>query len=261
MRRVVLLTDFGTADGYAAAMAGVIAAAAPTAILEHATHDIPPGDVLAAALALYRYAAFFPVGTVHLAVVDPGVGSDRRPLAATIDGRHFVAPDNDLLTLVLRGVQSARIVTVEHAGLGAAAAPTFHGRDVFAPAAAHLARSEPLAALGPTVHDPRLLPLPEPERSATGIHGVVLHVDRFGNLITNVPVAWLRSLPDAAAQASVTANGVMVGTVLRTYSDVEPGQPLALVGSLGLLEIAIRDGHAARRLEMGRGTSVTVTPA
>lgn len=261
MRRVVLLTDFGTADGYAAAMAGVIAAAAPTAILDHAAHDIPPGDVLAGALALHRYAAFYPPGTVHLAVVDPGVGSDRRPLAATIDGRHFVAPDNGLLTLVLRGVQSARIVTVKHAGLGATAAPTFHGRDIFAPAAAHLARSEPLTALGPTVHDPCLLPLPEPERSRSGIHGEVLHVDHFGNLITNVPAAWLRSLPDAAARATVTANGVLVGPVLRTYADVEPGQPLALVGSLELLEIAIRDGHAARRLGMGRGTRVTVTPA
>lgn len=261
MRRVVLLTDFGTADGYAAAMAGVIATAAPSALIEHASHDIQPGHILAGALALSRYARLYPVGTVHLAVVDPGVGSLRRALAATVDDRLFVAPDNGLLTLILRDASNARIVAVEHAGLGDDAAPTFHGRDIFAPAAAHLARAEPLSALGPDVHDPALLPLPQPDRSGTDVHGEILHVDRFGNLISNIPAAWLRSLAGEGVALSVAVDGVKVGPLRRTYTDVETGQPLALIGSLDLLEISVRDGHAGRRLGLRRGAHVAVTMA
>lgn len=275
--RVTLLSDFGTVDGYAAAMAGVIAAAHPTALLDHASHDIPPGDVLAAALTLARYAFLYPPGTIHLVVVDPGVGTQRRAVAARIDGRLFVAPDNGVLTRVLaRGQEGeprpeptpepastpepepAVIVALDPHLVtdGALASATFHGRDIFAPAAARLARGEAMESLGTVAVDPVLLPLPRPERTAATIRGEVIQVDHFGNLITNIPASWLaggnHSVP------LVRVEGVAVGGPRRTYGDAEVGGLVALVGSLELLEVSVRDGSAADRLGAGRGAGVTV---
>lgn len=259
MTRVVLLTDFGTADGYAAAMAGVVAAAAPAAAIEHAAHDIAPGDIVGAAVALSRYALRYPAGTVHLVVVDPGVGSERRAMAATIDGRHFVGPDNGVLSLILEGAERVRLVAVERVGLGPDAAPTFHGRDIFAPAAAHLARGESLEALGPPIYDPILLETPSPSRDGNGVRGQVIHVDRFGTLITNVPGAWVRGSEVPAECARVRINGVDVGPVRRTYADVAPGELLALIGSLDHLEVSVRNGSAAECVRAGRGATVELS--
>lgn len=265
MTRVTLLTDFGTADGYVAAMAGVMAATAPGALLEHAAHDIPPGDVFGAALALSRYATLYPPGTVHLVVVDPGVGTARRALAATLDERHYVAPDNGVLTRVIRAAASTRIVQVGPPA-GTDPSATFHGRDVFAPAAARLARGDALEDLGVPVDDPVLLAWPEPARQGVGprpdggvganelVEGAVIQVDRFGNLITNVPGPWVVG----RAVGPVVVQGTEVGAVRRTYGDVESGGLVALVGSLGLLEVSVRDGSAADRLGAGRGARVTV---
>ncbi|MBW3552101.1 MAG: SAM-dependent chlorinase/fluorinase [Gemmatimonadetes bacterium] len=251
MRRVVLLTDFGTADGYAAAMAGVVAAAAPDALVEHASHDLAPGDVFGAALALSRYALRYPPGTVHLVVVDPGVGTERRALAAELDGRFLVAPDNGLLTLVVGADGPGRFVRLADRP---AASPTFHGRDVFAPAAGRLAAGGALDELGEPIDDPVLLPIPDPSRHDEGIYGVVLHVDRFGNLITNIPESWL------AGAGDVWMGFARVGPLRRTYGDVLEGEPLALVGSLGLLEVSVRNGSAAGRLSAGRGAPVYIEP-
>jgi S-adenosyl-L-methionine hydrolase (adenosine-forming) len=256
--RVVLLTDFGTADGYAAAMAGVIAAAAPGAAVEHASHDIAPGDVFGAALALSRYARLYPPETIHLVVVDPGVGTARRGLAARIDDRYYVAPDNGVLSRVLTGADHVRLVTVERAGLGDRASPTFHGRDIFAPAAAHLARGGALDALGDPVHDPFLLETPEPTRDGMGVRGQVIGVDRFGTLITNIPASWIRPDPQGGNPPRVTVGGADAGPVRRTYADVEPGELVALIGSLGLLEVSVRDGSAARCVGEARGAAVEV---
>lgn len=254
MARVTLLTDFGTADGYAAAMAGVIAAAAPSARVETASHDIAPGDIFGAALALSRYASLYPPGTVHVVVVDPGVGTDRRAIAATVDERHYVAPDNGVLTFVLRDAGRARLVGLDAPARGPAGAvsATFHGRDVFAPAAGRLARGDPLEALGDAVHAPVLLALPEPGRGVAGIEGEIIGVDRFGNLITNIPGEW------AGAGSWVRVRGQGVGPLRRTYGDVEPGELVALIGSLGWIEVSVRNGNAADRLEAGRGARVTV---
>lgn len=251
MRRVTLLTDFGTADGYAAAMAGVIAAAAPDAAVEHASHGIAQGDVFGAALALSRYVGRYPAGTVHVVVVDPGVGTDRRAIAARIDGRAYVAPDNGVLTRVLQPADSVEIVEITQPGIVAGSSATFHGRDIFAPAAAHLARGEPLEALGPAVRDPEILATPAPERTPTGVRGEVIHVDRFGNLISNIPEDWLGT-------GRVVVGGEPVGPVRRTYGEVPVGGVVALVGSIGLLEVSVRDGSAADRLGAGRGTPVMV---
>jgi S-adenosyl-L-methionine hydrolase (adenosine-forming) len=241
--RIVLLTDFGTADGYAAAMAGVVVSAAPDVTVDHAAHDIAPGDILGAAVALFRYALRYPAGTVHLVVVDPGVGSGRRAMAATVDGRYFVGPDNGVFSLVLQGAERVRLVSVERVGLGPDAAPTFHGRDIFAPAAAHLARGESIADLGPPIHDPVLLDLPSPSRDGDGARGRVIHVDRFGSLVTNIPAAWARR-PGSSGDPTgrVRVAGVDVGSIWRTYADVAPGQLVALIGSLSTVEVSVRDG-------------------
>src|SRR5690606_2484520 len=182
--RIVLLTDFGTRDGYPASMRGVIAGIAPHASVDDATHDITPGDVHSAAYVLARYARFQPRGTIHLAVVDPGVGSARRAIAAEIDGQYYVTPDNGLLTRVLRDAASSRVVELDETGYHRAeVSATFHGRDIFAPAAAWLARGVTLDEQGHPLDVPVLLDLPQPQYDGAGIEGVVEYVDHFGNLI------------------------------------------------------------------------------
>jgi S-adenosylmethionine hydrolase len=247
--RVTLLTDFGTEDGYAAAMAGVVASASPDAVIDHASHAVAQGDVLGAALALSRYAGLYPEGTVHLVVVDPGVGTARRAIAARVDGRFYVAPDNGVLTRVLsEGTDRALVSIAVPDDLGVS--PTFHGRDVFAPAAARLARGDALESLGSPLRDPVMLPLPEPERRGDCLKGEVIQVDRFGNLISNIPGRWLE-------KHMVQVAGMDAGPVRRTYADVAPGELVAVVGSLGLLEVSVRDGNAADRLGADRGAPVS----
>ena len=252
-RRVTLLTDFGTADGSAAAMAGVIAAAAPEAVVDHASHAVPHGDVRAAALALARYAFLYPEGTVHVVVVDPGVGTDRRPLVAATNGRFFVAPDNGVLSRVLDDDAAVSIVRVEEPTPGRTST-TFHGRDVFAPAAARLLLGEPLEGLGPPVSEIIRLALPSPTRSRDRVTGEVVQVDRFGNLISNIPADWLPPVGSGCVRVA----GTDVGPLRRTYGDVESGERVALVGSIDVLEVSVRDGSAAAHLGVGRGAAVTV---
>jgi S-adenosylmethionine hydrolase len=250
MPRLTLLTDFGTADGYAAAMKGVIAGICPEARIDDAAHDLPAGDVEAAAWALAGYWRLYPPGTVHVVVVDPGVGGARRALALEADRRIVVAPDNGVVTRVLAGVTTWRAAAITERGyLHEPVSGTFHGRDVFAPAAAHLAQGVPLDRLGPPVTDPVRLAVPEWTPASDGVRGVVVHVDRFGNLITNIP-------EDRLGAGSVSIGERELGPVRHSYVDVRSGQPLALVGSAGMLEIAVRDGSAAATLGAGRGTTV-----
>ncbi|MBX6365569.1 MAG: SAM-dependent chlorinase/fluorinase [Gemmatimonadetes bacterium] len=250
MPRITLLTDFGTVDGYVAAMKGVIASIAPAATVDDAAHDIPPGDVRAAAWALHRYWRLYPPGTIHVVVVDPGVGGARRALAAEVAGRILVAPDNGVGSWVFAEAPPTRAVAIENpAFLRERISRTFHGRDVFAPAAAHVAAGAPLAELGPALRDVVRLEWPPLGFAPDAIRAEVVHVDRFGNLVTNVPEDW-------ASFGAVHVAGVDVGPVRRTYSDVEPGELLALVGSAGYLEVSVRDGSAAARLGVGRGAPV-----
>lgn len=250
MSRLTLLTDFGTVDGYVAAMKGVIASIAPAATVDDAAHDIPPGDIRAAAWALRRYWRLYPPGTIHVVVVDPGVGGARRPLAAEVAGRLLVAPDNGVATWVFDEAPPTRVVAIANpAFLRERISRTFHGRDVFAPAAAHLAAGVPLTELGPALRDVVRLERPPLGFAPDAIRAEVVHVDRFGNLVTNVPEDW-------ASFGAVHVAGVDVGRVRRTYSDVEPGELLALVGSAGYLEVSVRDGSAAARLGVGRGAPV-----
>jgi S-adenosylmethionine hydrolase len=255
--RITLLSDFGTRDGYAGAVKGVIARILPVVTLDDISHDIPPGDVWSAAYALARYWRLYPVGTVHLAVVDPGVGTARSALACRAEGRFLVAPDNGVLSRVLDDAASWKTVELrgvelpEDVRTGASA--TFHARDLFAPAAARLAMGVELERLGPELPDPVRLREPEPERDGRGGAGEVVAIDRFGNLLTNLPGGWI---PSASAHVEVGGSSIQLR---RTYGEAEPDELLALVGSDGRLEIAVREGSAAARLKARRGTAVRLT--
>jgi S-adenosyl-L-methionine hydrolase (adenosine-forming) len=245
---ITLLTDFGTADGYVGEMKGVLASRAPGVPIVDIAHDVAPQDVDAARLALARYWRRFPEGTVHLVVVDPGVGSARAGLAVASAGRLLVGPDNGVLSpaLLLPGARAVRLRVPD------AAAPTFHGRDVFAPAAALLARGAAPESLGDPHPEPVLRRTPEPRRLGDGaLEGEIITVDRFGNCVTNLM---------APRGGSCSVGGLALGEVRRTYGDAPRGDAIALTGSSGLLEIAIRDGSATAVLGLRRGDRVVLRP-
>ncbi|HEX9564462.1 MAG TPA: SAM-dependent chlorinase/fluorinase [Gemmatimonadaceae bacterium] len=244
MRPVItLLTDFGTADGYVAEMKGVLLSAAPGTEVIDLSHEVAPHDVDAARLAVARYWHRFPEGVVHLVVIDPGVGTGRAAVAVSSERRFLVGPDNGVLSPALLR-PGAQVVELP---VSPDAAPTFHGRDVFAPAAAALARGAAFESLGARLAEPTIRRTPEPVREADGwIRGEVIAIDRFGNAVTNLMCR--------------TAGQVRIGTrpvpMVRTYGDGTPGEAIALVGSSGLLEIAVRNGSAADSLGLTRGSEV-----
>lgn len=246
---ITLLTDFGTADGYVAELKGVLLCNAPGVPLLDMSHDVPAHDVEFARLTLARYWRRYPVGTVHLVVVDPGVGSSRAAIAVESDGRFLVGPDNGVLSPALLALE-ARTVSLP---VPAQASPTFHGRDVFAPCAARLAQGVPLEEIGEAVHEPLRRRTPQPARRADGaIEGEVLTLDRFGNAITNLLARDVRSVQVGQGSA------MRALPVVRTYADAAVGEAVALVGSSGFLEIAVRDGSAERMLSMRRGDRVAM---
>ena len=246
---ITLLTDFGTADSYVAEMKAALLAAVPEATLVDLTHAVPPGDLRAAAYLLGRTWHRFPRGTVHLAVVDPGVGTARAALAFGAGGHWFVGPDNGLFTPVLRDA-AVEIVSLP---LPATAAPTFHGRDLFAPAAAALAGGTPLEELGePFRGIPHRLSYREPRYEGKSVVGEVVYVDRFGTLVTNLTP---ELVPDYGV---IEVEGLELGPLRRTFGDVPTGGLLAYLGSGGQVEIGVRDGSAARRLGLGVGGRIRV---
>jgi S-adenosylmethionine hydrolase len=255
MTIITLTTDFGTADGYVGAMKGVILSLALDATLVDISHAVPPQDVRHGARALATAAPFFPAGTIHVAVVDPGVGSARRGIALQTPSATFVGPDNGLFTPFMRE-RTACVALTNPATHRHPVSATFHGRDVFAPVAAHLANGLPLTELGPAVEDPLTLPNPQPRRLPDGrLRAEVIAVDHFGNLVTNVR-------PPAGQKGDAGDMRVEIGdqsvALRHTYADVTPGELLALIGSDGCLEIAAREGSAAERLGLGVGATVEV---
>lgn len=249
--RITLLTDFGTVDGYVGEMKGLLAERVPGVLLDDVSHSVRAGDIRGAMWALGRYWRRYPPGTVHLVVVDPGVGTGRMPLALEADGRFVVAPDNGVVTHVLTAADSRRCVEIRGVEPPGEPSATFHGRDVFAPAAAVLAGGRSLSDLGPPLEAPVELTDPEPVREEQRLRGEVVHVDRFGNLVTNLPGSWL----SRGAVVEVRERRIPLVT---TYGDAAPGELLALVGSSDRLEIAERDGSAAERLGSYRGDPVRV---
>jgi S-adenosylmethionine hydrolase len=254
---VTLTTDFGTRDAFVGIMKGVVATRAPGAMIIDLTHEIPPQDVLAGALVLRHATPYFPDGTIPVAVVDPGVGGPRRPLCVQTRTAVLVGPDNGLLSLAAPEDEVRAIVhlTDERHFLRPLGA-TFHGRDVFAPVAAALATGTPPAALGVAVRSMHRLEMPPVTARPGGLRGQVIHVDRFGNLVTNVAPAALAGFPPAGV--SITLQGMRVCGIAASYGSVGPGEPVVVVNSWGLLEVAVRDGSAHATLGAGVGAVVDI---
>jgi S-adenosylmethionine hydrolase len=273
---VTLTTDFGTVDSYVGTMKGVILGIAPNARLVDISHEIAPQNVRQAAYVLYTAYPFFPPHAVHLAVVDPGVGSARRPIALRTPAGTFVGPDNGVFSYVMAGEPLEALVELADPQYRLArVSHTFHGRDIFAPAAAHLAAGVPIADLGPPLSDPVIFPFPRLEVALDEITGEVLHADRFGNVTTSIgQLVWSgdrlllepafrkaageETVQLKASEATVVVTGQEIVGVRRAYAEVEPGGVLALVGSGGHLEIAVREGSAAQTLGLCTGDVVVL---
>lgn len=272
---VTVTTDFGTVDGYVGAMKGVMLNITPHIQLVDISQRIPPQDVRQAAYVLYTAYPFFPSRTVHLVVVDPGVGSARRAIALRTPAGMFVGPDNGVFSYIMAEQSVEALVELAEPQYQLAdVSHTFHGRDIFAPAAAHLAAGVDIDELGPPVTDPITLPLPQLTLADERVRGQVLHTDHFGNVVTSIgrltrgPDAETLTLSPAfrsgderiilKADSRVSIGGVEVIGIKRAYADVGRGQLLALVGSGGFLEVAVREGSAAERLSLRPGDPIVV---
>ena len=257
---ITLLSDFGTRDEYVACLKGVILGLNPGARLVDLSHEVPPQDIQSGAFILAAAAPYFPAGTIHLAVVDPGVGAGRRALAARGRGQFWVGPDNGLFHLILAGRGDFELVSLENpAYFLPQVSATFHGRDIFAPVAAHLSLGVALAQLGPALTDPVRLPWPEPAVTALALRGEIIRVDRFGNLVSNVTAgvfqAWRQGRDFHLKVGPLT----LTLTHLRpTYGEAAAGEMLALIGSHGYLEIACAGGSAAASLQAGPGLPLEI---
>ena len=244
---VTLTTDFGLADAYVSQMKAVILRENPDARLIDITHLIAPQDVLAGSIALERAIAAFEPGTIHLAVIDPGVGTPRQILIAEINRQRIVCPDNGLITWVWRRHSGARASRLTWRPNTFSAA--FHGRDIMAPIAGKLSRGAPVESLAESIDDLVLLDI-----APSSHKGQIIHIDHFGNATTNL-------LSGAAVGAKVKVGRRLFDKVHHTYSDVSPGKPLALIGSSDLVEIAVRNGSAAQKLKLRVGDVVTLLPS
>src|SRR3954454_12788299 len=252
MNLLTLLTDFGTADYYVAAVKGTVLRLAPGTALVDVSHEVPPGDVETASFLLRAAAPSFPEGTVHLAVVDPGVGSGRRILAVRSGTGTFVAPDNGLLTPFLEGAEVRSVERDELFLRGPV--QTFHGRDRFAPVAASLLRGEALERLGPEIPDPVRLPASPPRREPGRISGRVIHVDRYGNLVTDIPAGWLPPRPRRAE-----TGGKSPSRRASHYAEIPAGEAAMIPGSLGTVELSLNGEDLARAWQVARGAEVDIT--
>jgi S-adenosylmethionine hydrolase len=262
MRPVIaLLSDFGTHDHYAGTMKGVMIGICPDVTLIDITHDIAPHDVVEGALQLAASARYFPAGTIFLAVVDPGVGSARRGIAVDAGEYRFVAPDNGVLTAVLRETAPKRIVELtERRYARPTVSRTFEGRDRFAPAAAWLAKGIQLSALGRAVTTYQQVDIPQAGVGEAQLKGVVLLVDRFGNLVTNIDRRTFETFT-RAQPVTLKVAGHPIAGVVATYADIRAGEVCALFGSTDHLELAANGGSAAAALGVSRGAPVEISRA
>lgn len=247
MTAITLLTDFGTADYFAGAMKGVILSINPQAVIADVTHEIPAQDVAAGAFTLLAAYDTFPEGTIHVAVVDPGVGSARRPIVVSAGGHLFVGPDNGLFTHIYDSqpsFQAFHITASQY--FRQPVSTTFHGRDVFAPVAAVLSTGVEASSLGPRISDVVRLSIP--------VTPAIIHIDRFGNLITNITRDVL------PARASLLVNGKLITAFRSFFGEGGSDEPFGIWGSAGFLEIAVNGGSAAEYLDVKRGDQVDIQP-
>ncbi len=252
MSIITIASDFGTIDGYVGTIKGVIKSMAPDCEIIDVAHDLD--GIVKASIALKRYYSFYPAGTVHLIIFDPTVGSDRKALIGR-DGKYFfVGPDNGVFSRLIDDNPDARWLEIDSNKLGRREfSPTFHGRDIFAPAAALLASGKSPDDLGGWIEAPVILNLPNPREIADGIEGQIIDVDKFGNLMANIPKGMMPKL------ASVVLGECGPLRLLKTYSDVPIGKPLAYIGSLGYLEIGLNRGRADDFFGASIGDKVRIT--
>jgi S-adenosylmethionine hydrolase len=257
---ITLMTDFGLKDGNVGVMKGVIAGIAPQAQVIDISHLIGPQNIAEAALILLRSAPYFPDGSIHVVVVDPGVGTTRRPMAAQMGGQYYVGPDNGAITLWLEHLeeqgQPAAFYSLDRPEFWLPeVSHVFHGRDIFAPCAAHLATGAPLNQLGSPFPDPVRLQLPRPQPTASGLRGEVIHIDHFGNLATNIRVEHLPQGIDI----TVSLCGITIPGMVDTFGERPPGALAALLGSTGNLIVAVVNGSAAQQLGARLGDVIEVS--
>jgi S-adenosyl-L-methionine hydrolase (adenosine-forming) len=256
---IALLSDFGSRDHYTGTMKGVMMGICPELSLVDITHEVRPHDVLEGALQLAAAYRYFPAGTIFLAVVDPGVGSSRRALAVDTGDYRFVAPDNGLLTAVLEDSPPKKVVELsERRYARPTVSRTFEGRDRFAPAAAWLAKGVQLTALGRTLPSYHQIEIPRAAATSTTLRGIVLMVDRFGNLVTNIDRRAFETLA-RDHPVSLTVGGQAIGGVVATYADIKPGEICGLFGSTDHLEFAANGRSAEEALSLTRGAAVEIT--
>jgi S-adenosylmethionine hydrolase len=257
---VTLTTDYGTNDHLVAVLKGVILRINPEVTIIDITHEVAPFDLLDGALAIASAYPYFPPRTIHVVVVDPGVGTERRPLLVSGQNQYFIAPDNGVLSGVFEKEQNVTVrhLTSEHYFLQPVS-KTFHGRDIFAPAAGWLSKHWQPASMGEDIKDFKRFAMPKPKEDDGLLKGVVLKVDGFGNLITNIRAEDLS--PDSLEKGEVKlqAGNHAVTRLVPTFASGNAGEPIAYVGSNGYVEIAVNRGNAAKTLGIGRGTPVLLT--
>jgi hypothetical protein len=263
MSIITLTTDFGSADHYVGAVKGAILSVAPQAVIVDITHDVPAHDVREAAWVLRNAIASFPKQTVHVAVVDPGVGSARRPILASTENHHFIGPDNGIFSWVFESEPPRRVVEISAPHyMRSSVSSTFHARDIFGPAAAHLARGTDPGNFGETIEDYAKLDLPRARLTPEGeVRASVAHVDRFGNVVLNLTRTAMEQLMARAGATgmSVAVGAVRVEAIFATYAEAPAGAPFLLYNSSDFLEIAANQGRAADILKVRPGDAVAVT--
>lgn len=260
---VSLTTDFGNKDPFAGSVKGAILKVNPESRIVDISHEVSPQDIWEAAFILKSAYNYFPKGTIHLAVVDPGVGSGRRPIIVVTESYYFVGPDNGIFSLVYREAERMRVhhITASHYYLPSPG-PTFHGRDIFAPVAAWLAKGIPSGNFGEVIEDYVKLNVPVPQKSPNGIDGHVIHIDRFGNLITNITFKDIQTLLPEGASAgliSISTAGKEIKGLKNFYAESAPGEAGAIINSSGYLEIFLYKQNARTALSIKRGEAVKLT--
>ncbi|MBW1715914.1 MAG: SAM-dependent chlorinase/fluorinase [Deltaproteobacteria bacterium] len=257
---ITITTDFGERDPYVAMMKGVILTINPDARIVDTIHQVPPGSILEGASIIKQTYQYFPSGTVHLAVIDPGVGGKRRPIAVLADNHLFVGPDNGLFWPVIETQENSEVIHLcDKMYWMREISPTFHGRDIFAPVASHLSKGIDPFLMGEKVDNPITLANPLPRENSSDLVGKIIRVDHFGNLITNITREHLNLFPESKG-LEIRVGTLTLKKISTTYGDVSEGEPLALIGSSNLLEIAINRGNVAHDLgqEFKVGTKVTI---
>lgn len=265
---ITLTTDFGVRDTYVGIMKGVILGINPNVQVVDLTHAIPPQDIYETAFSIYAAHSYFPKGTIHVIVVDPGVGSDRRAIVCQTDNAFFVCPDNGVLSYLLQSTENEEAQSINAVEIQNKAyylpevSNTFHGRDIFVPIAAHLSLGVPLEDIGPPVQTLVQLPIQAPELSDNTLTGQIVKIDRFGNGITNISESAIAGL-ESASTGGISAYEIKIGSVRlnrfnHAYAESEVGKSLAIIGSSGLLEIAVNGGSAEKQLGLKRGDVIVI---